>query len=154
MSGELDAPPNGFVRHTRRSPLTDPWEPIYSRKTEAALRLGLRLREAHCNSRGFVHGGLISALADNSMGLSCALALGGARLVTVSLTVDFLDSAQIGAWLEVDPGVVRTGKTLCFAHAFVTADGAPIARANAVFRTVSVRAPGGRAESARTAQTE
>lgn len=154
MSGEPDAPPEGFVRHTRRSPLTDPWEPIYSRKTEAALQLGLRLRQAHCNSRGFVHGGLISALADNAMGLSCALALDGARLVTVSLTVDFLDSAQIGAWLEVDPNVVRTGKTLCFAHAFVTADGAPIARANAVFRTVSLRAPGDQAVSTEMAKAE
>jgi acyl-coenzyme A thioesterase PaaI-like protein len=28
------------------------------------------LRAVHCNSRGFVHGGVIAALADNAMGLS------------------------------------------------------------------------------------
>jgi uncharacterized protein (TIGR00369 family) len=131
------AVPDGFERHFRTSPLTDPWEPIYSRKTETALVLGLHLRKEHCNSRGFAHGGLISALADNAMGLSCGLALGGARLVTVNLTVDYLGTAQVGAWLEIEPTFVRSGKTICFAQAFVTADAASIARANAVFRVMA-----------------
>lgn len=141
------APPDGFERHFRTSPLTDPWEPIYSRKTETSVILGLRLCKEHCNSRGFAHGGLISALADNAMGLSCGLALGGARLVTVNLTVDYLDSAQIGAWFEIEPTFVRTGRTICFAQAFVTADGAPIARANAVFRVMAPPTAENRAKS-------
>jgi uncharacterized protein (TIGR00369 family) len=107
------AVPDGFQRHFRTSPLTDPWEPIYSRKTETALILGLHLRKEHCNSRGFAHGGLLSALADNAMGLSCGLALGGARLVTVNLTVDYLGSSQVGAWLEIEPTFVRSGKQKC-----------------------------------------
>lgn len=134
---EAGAPPDGFEQHFRTSPLTAPWEPIYSRKTETSVILGLHLRKEHCNSRGFAHGGLISALADNAMGLSCGLALGGTRLVTVSLTVDYLDSGRVGAWLEIEPTFVRAGKTICFAQAFVTADGAPIARANAVFRVIA-----------------
>ena len=70
-------PPEGFAPHFRSSPLTDPWEPILSRIDPGeAVRLGLELRPAHCNGRGFVHGGLIAALADNAMGLSCALVAG------------------------------------------------------------------------------
>ena len=57
-----DGPPVGFLPHDRKSPLTDPWEPLYSRKTEGAVVLGLRAGAAHCNSRGFVHGGLIGVL--------------------------------------------------------------------------------------------
>jgi uncharacterized protein (TIGR00369 family) len=133
-------PPAGFVRHSRTSPLTAPWEPIFSRETEGALVLGLVLREAHCNSRGFAHGGLISALADNAMGLSCGRKLGGestgARLVTVNLAVDFLGRAQIGQWLAFDTVFVKPGSTLCFAHAFVLADGKPCARASATFRVM------------------
>ncbi|MBP8247871.1 MAG: PaaI family thioesterase [Phenylobacterium sp.] len=129
--------PAGFDRHYRQSPLTDPWEPLYSRKTEGAVVLGLEVTKAHTNSRGFVHGGLISALADNAMGLSCGHRLGdGARLVTVNLTLDFLASAQIGQWLEFDTIFVKPGGSLCFAQAFVTADGDPCARANAVFKVV------------------
>lgn len=130
-------PPAGFALHTRKSPLTAPWEPIYARTTDRALVLGLLAAEPHANSRGFVHGGLITALADNAMGLSCARVIGGgASLVTVNLAVDFLGAARMGQWLEFDTVFVLPGSTLCFAQAFVTADGEPCARANGVFRIV------------------
>ena len=130
-------PPPGFAPHERKSPLTQPWEPLYARATERALVLGLAASQAHTNSRGFVHGGLITALADNAMGLSCGRVLGGeASLVTVNLAVDFLGAARIGQWLEFDTVFVRPGSTLCFAQAFVTADGEPCARTNGVFRVV------------------
>jgi uncharacterized protein (TIGR00369 family) len=136
MEAEI-APPEGFSRHYRRSPLTDPWEPLWSRKAEGAVRLGFRAGEAHANGRGFVHGGMISALADNAMGLSCAETLGdGASLVTVSLALDFLGVAYPGQWVEIAPKVSRAGATLCFAEADVTADGRPCAKAHATFRVV------------------
>lgn len=125
--------PEGFTPHFRKSPLTDPWEPLFSRVTDGGVILGLRLAEAHTNSRGFAHGGLISALADNAMGLSCAKIVGGG-LVTVNLSIDFLGTGRIGQWLQVEPQVIRSGSTLCFAQALVTADGQVCARANATFR--------------------
>lgn len=63
--------PEGFERHTRRSGLTDPWEAIYTRRSRHGVSLAIRAGAAHANGRGFVHGGLITALADNAMGLSC-----------------------------------------------------------------------------------
>jgi uncharacterized protein (TIGR00369 family) len=136
MEAVLDVP-EGFAPHDRKSPVTDPWEPLYRRLSGDTVVLGLRAAAPHCNSRGFVHGGLISALADNAMGLSCARRLGDlASLVTVNLTVDFLGSALTGQWLEFDTVFVKPGGTLCFTQAFVTADGQPCARANAVFRVV------------------
>ena len=136
MVALLDVPA-GFERHDRKSPVTDPWEPLYRRVAGETVVLGLRADTAHTNSRGFVHGGLISALADNAMGLSCARRLGDlSSLVTVNLTVDFLGSALMGQWLEFDTVFVKPGGTLCFTQAFVTADGQPCARANAVFRVV------------------
>lgn len=132
--------PAGFAPHDRKSPLTDPWEPLFSRRTDEAVLLGLRVTEPHTNSRGFAHGGLISALADNAMGLSCGIGLEGAGgLVTVNLALDFLAIARIGQWLQVEPTVVKRGKNLCFATALVTADGAPCARANATFQVLSAR---------------
>ena len=129
--------PDGFEPHYRQSPLTDPWEPLYSRMTDEAVIIGLRATAAHTNSRGFVHGGLISALADNAMGLSSGHRVeGGASLVTVNLTLDFIGTARIGQWLEFRTEFVKPGTTLSFAQAFVTADGEPCARANAVFRVV------------------
>src|SRR6478752_6125026 len=132
-----DVPP-GFERQSRRSPLTDPWEPIYSRKTPDAIILGLRLATPHTNSRGFVHGGLIAALADKAMGHSCGHKMrGDYSLVTVGMSIDFISSAQIGQWFTVETDVVKTGSTLCFAQCLVKADGVVIARANATFRVVT-----------------
>ncbi|MES2938574.1 MAG: PaaI family thioesterase [Pseudomonadota bacterium] len=139
-AGNDDAVPAGYEPHDHRGPLTDPWEPIYAKTVGQALWIGLRAREAHCNRRMFVHGGLVSALADNAMGLSARRALlekfGGqpGAGVTVSLTVDFLGSGQIGQWLEFQPRVLKVGKNLAFTDAVVFADETLIARANAVFR--------------------
>lgn len=128
-------PPAGFARHTRPSGLTDPWQPIFASLQGTSFRLGLFARPPHANGRGFVHGGLITALADNAMGLSVAQATEEKfSLVTVSIAIDFIGSGQLGQWIEFRPRVLRTGSTLGFVDAQVLADEALIARANATFR--------------------
>ena len=88
-------PPEGFAPHFRKSPVTNPWEPLFSRKIDGTVQIGLWLREAHCNSRGLLHGGVIAALADNAMGLSCGASLPSVQgLVTVSLTVDYVGAPR------------------------------------------------------------
>ena len=111
--------PTGYQPHTRRSPLTDPWEPLLSRQTADALYLALEIREAHCNARGFAHGGLISALADN-----------------VSLSLDFIDTAQVGDCVEFQPTVLKVGRTLAFVDCRVVCGERLIARGSASFRMV------------------
>src|SRR5258708_35502401 len=98
------APPDGFVRHYRQSPLTEPWEPLFSRKADGVVAIGFHAAAAHTNSRGFVHGGMLGALADAAMGLSCAEALAGRpSLVTVSLAPGFLATVRLGHWVERGP---------------------------------------------------
>ncbi len=129
--------PPGFTRNPRKSPLTDPWEPIYWKQTEDAIVIGLRLDTPHTNARGLIHGGLIAALADKAMGHSCGYKLGPAfSLVTVNLSVDYIGSAKIGQWLAVESEVLKSGRTICFVQSIITADDEPIARANATFRVV------------------
>lgn len=127
--------PSGFARHFRHSPVTDAWEPLYSKLAEKKVVLGLRIREAHTNARGLAHGGLISALADNAMGLTCASQFSTPHsLLTVNLSVDFLGTAKLGEWLEFDTVFAKIGATLCFAQAYITADGVACAKASATFR--------------------
>ena len=129
------AAPEGFTPHFKTSPVTAPWEPLFSRRGERSVEIGLWLREAHCNSRGLLHGGVIAALADNAMGLSCAACMPGAKgLLTVSLAVDYVAAAKLGQWLQIAPRVIKAGGSLGFADALITADGETIARANATFR--------------------
>jgi uncharacterized protein (TIGR00369 family) len=132
-----DGPPEGFAPHFRKSPVTDPWEPLFSRKLDGVVQIGLVIQPAHCNSRGLPHGGVIAALADNAMGLSCGSSLPSVNgLITVSLSVDYVGSGKLGQWLQVEPRVLRVGGSMAFADALVTADGAVVARANASFRVL------------------
>ncbi len=131
--------PGGFVPHTRKSPLTDPWEPLYAKPGSDRLVLGVRVRPEHCNSRSMPHGGFLAALADNAMGLSLGVVLAKAGqavggLVTISLTLDYLGSAKLGQWLEFDTDFIKPGRSIGFTEATVLADGQPIARARATFK--------------------
>ena len=131
--------PDGYAAHFRRSPVTDPWEPLYSKRVGGAVVLAIRVREPHCNARGFLHGGVISALADNAMGLSVLETLKaegadhGRHASTVSLALDFLATAHLDQWLEIVPRVLKVGGSLAFADCVVLADGQRIARGNATF---------------------
>jgi uncharacterized protein (TIGR00369 family) len=138
--------PEGFAPHFRKSKVTDPWEPLYSREVARAVQIGVRLRDVHCNSRGFVHGGIIATLADNAMGLSFVRVVNAAAedpqnpaisAVTVGLNVDYVATAKLGQWLQIEPRVVKAGRSLGFVDALVTADGEVVARANATFRLTS-----------------
>ena len=131
--------PSGFTPHTRKSAFTAPWEPLFSKREEAQARLGTYLREAHCNSRGLVHGGFVSAIADNAMGLSCALVLRGdgrevRSLVTISQSTDFLGMGKVGEWFETDSTVLKTSRSMGFVNCLLTADGRPVARSSATFK--------------------
>jgi uncharacterized protein (TIGR00369 family) len=136
----MDEIPPGYAAHFRRSAVTEPWEPLFSRIAEGTVILATRIRQAHCNGKGFLHGGVVSALADNAMGLSLIETLRrdgierGRGGVTVNLAADFLASAQIGQWLEFMPRVLDIGRTIAFADCLVRADGKLTARANATFR--------------------
>ncbi len=137
--------PEGFSPHLRKSPVTEPWEPLYARQAADRLVLAAHAREAHCNSRGMPHGGFLAAMADNAMGLSLGVRLAAAGqpasgLVTVSLTLDYLGSARLGQWLEFDTDFVKLGRTICFAEATVRADGQPVARARATFKVQEAKA--------------
>jgi len=139
MPGSSPVPP-GYEPHFRKSPVTDPWEPLFVRRDGSALSLGLRIAPAHCNARGLLHGGVISALADNAMGLACVMQIERSSALTVSLSVDFLSVGRVGQWLEVRAVPAKVGRTLAFADARIKAEGEMIAKAAATFRVVEAAA--------------
>jgi uncharacterized protein (TIGR00369 family) len=131
--------PAGFQLYTRPSPLIDPWRPLFMREDADRIVLGVRLREAHTNSRRTAHGGLIAALADQAMGMTCGLRLAHdgvviSNLWTTSLTIDYLSAAKISQWLAFETTFAHVGRTLCHAEVDVAADGLSIARGRGTFR--------------------
>jgi uncharacterized protein (TIGR00369 family) len=137
---ETDVVPDGYAPHSRSSPVTDPWQPLFSQTGGGIVKLALRVRPAHCNGKGFLHGGVINALADNAMGLSVIETLSvqgitrGRGGSTMSLSLDFVSSAQVGQWVVFAPRVLKVGNGIGFADCLVLADSQTVARGNATYR--------------------
>ncbi len=127
MSAEV---PAGFEPSARTGPFLDLIGPVYTRTGERGILLGLRARSEHCNARGFVHGAVLAALLDVVCGRNCRAY---PNMLTVSLTVDYVASAQDGDWLEASATVTRAGRRLAFADGRVEVAGKPVAKASAVF---------------------
>jgi acyl-coenzyme A thioesterase 13 len=118
-----NSPPDGFIPYQRSSPYLDLIGPVYESAHEPLL-VGLWLGHRHTNSRGFVHAGLLVALADTILGHTILRGSPGMPpIVTVSLTTDFTGSARPGAWLRGQADVKRHGSRFAFANAtFHTGD--------------------------------
>jgi uncharacterized protein (TIGR00369 family) len=139
----MHAIPADFQPHFRKSPVTDCWEPLYSRRDENAVNLFFEVRSAHCNSRGLLHGGVLAALCDNAMGLSLGVVLNKTEIniITINLALDFLGSAKIGDSVIVKPRVLRAGSSIGFCDAVASCGDRSIARANATFSVRILEAP-------------
>jgi acyl-coenzyme A thioesterase 13 len=125
--------PDGFVPYQRSSPYLDLIGPVYE-AADGPLVLGLWLDERHTNARGFVHAGLLTALADTVLGHTIHReAPDTPPIVTVSLTTDFTGSAHPGAWLTGTAEVRRHGKRVAFANASFHADERLVMTASGVF---------------------
>ncbi|MEM6704671.1 MAG: PaaI family thioesterase [Acidobacteriota bacterium] len=130
--------PAGFKPHFKESRFTDPWEPLLSRVQDDQVQMGVLVRDAHCNSRGLVHGGFLAAIADNALGLSIGVVLKGkglevGSLVTTNLSIDYLGMAKVGEWLATDTEVLKAGRSLCTAQCRVATANTLVARVNATF---------------------
>jgi uncharacterized protein (TIGR00369 family) len=129
--------PEGFAPFEEQGPFLEHIGPVYVRRDEDSLVLGLRAAERHNNHRGTIQGGLLSTFADFVLGRAIeADADDGKDRATVSLTVDFLKPAKAGDWIEGRSRVERVGGTLAFADCGLTVEDREIVRARAVWVVV------------------
>ena len=55
-------------------------------------------------------------------------------LPTVSLQIDYLGPAKLGAWVQGEAQVLRTTRNLLFGQGLVSADGEPAMRFSGIFK--------------------
>lgn len=140
--------PAGFAPSPSRGPFTRHNGPVYRASASGDLRSGLLVLDRHCNSMGFLHGGMISAFADGALAWAVWDAT-GRMSVTLKLTLSFLDIVREGEWLEAHPQVSAVNDGLVHVSADLSVAGPRVAaRADAVFRTLR-RGPDRRTAPAR-----
>jgi uncharacterized protein (TIGR00369 family) len=131
MSAAL--PPEGFIPYRRSSPYLELLGPVYEAAADP-LVVGLWLDRKHTNARGFVHAGLLAALADTVLGHTILREFPDSPpVVTVSLTTDFTGSAHRGTWLQGEAHVSRHGSRLSFASAVFQAEDRIVMTASGIF---------------------
>lgn len=111
--------------------------PFYEKIDEDGRAVSaFRAEPRHMNGAGFMHGGCLMTFADSALFSIARDAMDGGHGVTLSLTGDFLDPAQVGQLIEARGEVVRAGGKTIFTQGIVTADGTPVLRFNGIIRKI------------------
>jgi uncharacterized protein (TIGR00369 family) len=122
------------------------WHLLDARPTEGWIRIGFVGRPEFCNPAGFVQGGILSAMLDDTMGPAVfVMTEGRLYTATITMTVNFLAPAKPGP-IVGEARVTQLGKTIAFAEGkLLAADGTTLATATTSARLVetakAVRCP-------------
>ena len=113
------------------------WHVLDARPADGWIRIGFDGKRDFCNPAGFVQGGILSAMLDDTMGPAVfAMTEGRLYTATISLTVNFLAPARPGP-ITGEAKVTQLGKTVAFVEGRLTAeDGTLLATATTCARLV------------------
>ena len=129
------------------------WRLLDSRPWDGWLKVGFDGRAEFCNPAGFIQGGILSAMLDDTMGPAVFVTSDGRfYTTTISLTVNFIAPARPGS-LVAEAQVIQIGKTVAFMEGKLMADdGTVLATASTTARLIetarAIRSPVPVAQSA------
>jgi uncharacterized protein (TIGR00369 family) len=107
------------------------WHLLDARPKEGSIKVGFVGKAEFCDPAGFVQGGLLAAMLDDTMGPAVFMMTEGKLYTTtISLTVNFLAPARPGP-ITAEAKVTQLGKTIAFVEGKLTAeDGTQLATAS------------------------
>jgi uncharacterized protein (TIGR00369 family) len=113
------------------------WHLIDAKPKEGWIKVGFDGKAEFCNPAGFVQGGLLSAMLDDTMGPAVmVMTEGKLYTTTISLTVNFLAPAKPGP-ITAEAKVTQLGKTIAFVEGrLMAADGTVLATASVSARLI------------------
>lgn len=113
------------------------WRLLDARPWDGWLKVGFDGKKEFCNPAGFIQGGILSAMLDDSMGPAVFVTSEGrCYATTISLTVNFLAPARPGP-LTVEAQVIQIGKSVAFMEGkLIGAGGTVVATASTTARLV------------------
>jgi uncharacterized protein (TIGR00369 family) len=113
------------------------WHLLDARPKDGWVRIGFEGKAEFCNPAGFVQGGILSAMLDDTMGPAVFVMTDGKLYTaTITMTVNYLAPARPGP-IVGEASVTQLGKTIAFVEGRLTAeDGRLIATATTSARLV------------------
>ena len=113
------------------------WHLLDARPAEGWIRIGFDGKAEFCNPAGFIQGGILSAMLDDTMGPAVFIMTEGKLYTaTITMTVNFLSPARVGP-IVGEADVRQLGRTIAFVEGKLTAaDGTVLATSTASARLV------------------
>ncbi|OZI32327.1 thioesterase [Bordetella genomosp. 10] len=111
---------------------------IYRRESDDTF--GVRVTQDHGNNVGIAHGGFLATIADCVLG-HVIVRRSGLAVVTVQLSVEYLNAVREGDWLEARVQIDKPGKRLIHAACLLEVAGRLVLKANGVFAVIGQAAP-------------
>jgi uncharacterized protein (TIGR00369 family) len=111
--------------------------PLYVRLVEGRAQLGFRVLARHTNPMNNCHGGMLASFGDMLLPVCIhrqSAEVGLRFLPTISLQIDYLAPAPLGAWVQGEADVLRVTRTMVFAQGVAQADGAAVIRVSGIFK--------------------
>lgn len=103
------------------------------------ITVEFEVREDQCNHAGILHGGIISTMLDEIMGMTLITVEIQHLYVTINLTVDFLYGAKPGEKIKVVSEVFRVGKKIANVEAkMCNAEGKILAKGTSNLAATSI----------------
>jgi len=98
------------------------WHWLDARPEQGWIRVGSDGRREFCNPAGFIQGGILGAMLDDTMGPAVfVMTEGRLYTATITMTVNFLAPAKVGR-IVGEATVTQLGKTVAFVEGRLTAD--------------------------------
>lgn len=101
---------------------------------------GLRTRPDHANPAGAVHGGVLVAFADHTLGCYVEAAAAGAPNVTIQLNTHFMAAVEPGAFIALRGEVTRATGSLVFVRGIIAVGTRDVAAMDGIWRIFRPRA--------------
>lgn len=113
------------------------WHLLDARPKQGWVRIGFDGKPEFCNPAGFIQGGILTAMLDDTMGPAVfVMTEGRLYTATITITVNFLAPARPGP-IVGEADVTQLGKTVAFVAArLMAADGTVLATATTSARLV------------------
>ena len=93
------------------------WRMIESRPEQGVIRVGFEGKPEFCNPSGFIHGGILASMLDDTMGPAAFIMTGGKLYTpTITMTVNFISPGKVGGFV-CEAKVVQMGRTVVFVEA-------------------------------------
>ena len=97
-------------------------------------RFGFLVESKHLNFANIVHGGMLTTLADQAMGMTALRANANKPHATIELSIQFIGAVRLGEFVEAHCEVVRLTRAIIFMQCKLVVGTRTVANATGVWK--------------------